>query len=171
MIWRSVLSVAFLLMGVTAFLEGASSAPLAETEAQLQASMQMEHNPVKKSIKQTRLARIKLQQAIDAYDQGKLQQGGQLVSTYLSGIKDSWQMLRSSGRNAVRAPRGFKELDIELREDARLLDDLKRRTSYFERDPLEKAEKEVEQVRVEVLQALFPAARSPQAAKPPARTH
>ena len=67
-------------------------------------------------------------------------------------------------------PQGFKELDIELREDARLLEDLKRRISYFERDPLEKAEKEVEQVRAEVLQALFPAARAPEAAKPLRKT-
>jgi hypothetical protein len=43
---------------------------------------------------------------------------------------------------------------------------VKRRISYFDHGPVEKAEKEVEQERAEVLQALFPVARPPQAAKP-----
>ena len=125
MIWRPLLSIAFLLIGVPAFLAGASSAPPSETEAQLLARMQNEHDPVRKSKGEIRLARIKLRQAIQAYGQGNMEQGAQLVSAYLGWIKDSWQILRSSGRNAARAPQGFKELDIELREDARLLDDLK----------------------------------------------
>jgi hypothetical protein len=170
MIWRPLLSIAFLLIGVPAFLAGASSAPPSETEAQLLARMQKEHDPVRKSKEETRLARIKLRQAIQAYEQGNTEQGAQLVSDYLGRIKDSWQMLRSSGRDAARVPQGFKELDIELREDERLLDDLKRRVSYFQRDPIEKAAKEVEQVRAEVLQALFPAARVPEAAKPLRKT-
>jgi ADP-ribose pyrophosphatase YjhB (NUDIX family) len=170
MIWRVLLSIAFLLIGVPVFLAGTSSAPPSETEAQLLARVQKEHDPVRKSKEETRLARIKLRQAIHAYEQGNTEQGAQLVSAYLGRIKDSWQTLRSSGRNAAHAPQGFKELDIELREDERLLDDLKRRVSYFERDPIEKGAKEVEQVRAEVLQALFPAARVPEAAKPLRKT-
>jgi len=170
MIWRVLLSIAFLLTGMPAFLAAASSAPPSETEAQLLARMQNEHDPVKRSKDETRLARIKLQQAIQAYNKGNVEQGAQLLNAYLGRIKDSWQILKSSGRNAARAPGGFKELDIELREDARLLDDLKRRVSYFERDPIEKAEKEVEQERAEVLQALFPAARALEAAKPSRKT-
>lgn len=170
MIRRMVLWIAFLLIGVPAFLEGASSSPLSETEAQMLARVEKEHDPVKKSKEETRLARRKLLQVIQAYGQGNIEQGVHLIGIYLDRIKDSWQTLRTSGQNAVRDPRGFKELDIELREDARLLDDLERRTSYFERDPIENAKKEVEQVRVEVLQALFPAPRVPGAAKPFART-
>jgi hypothetical protein len=166
MIWRVILSIAFLLVGESVFLGGASSALASETEAQLLARLEKEHAPVKKSKEETRLARIKLRQAIQAYNEGNTRQGAQLVGAYLGRIKDSWQLLRSSGRNAARDPRGFKELDILLREDARLLDDLKRRVSYFDREPLEKAEKEVEQVRAEVLQALFPVVLTPQAAKP-----
>jgi len=112
------------------------------------------------------LARLKLRQAIHAYGQGNVEQGAQLVSAYLGRIKDAWQTISNSGRNAARDSRGFKELDIELREDVRLLEDLKRRVSYFDRDPIEKAEKEVEQARAEVLKALFPAARPQGAAKP-----
>jgi hypothetical protein len=166
MIWRALLTTAFVLIGVPVFLAGAFSAPPSETEAHLLARMQKEQDPVKKSKVATRLARIKLEQAIQAYQHGNIEQGAQLVSAYLGRIKDSWQMLRSSGRNAARSPQGFKELDIELREDARLLEDVKRRISYFERDPIDKAEKEVEQERTEVIQALFPVARATEAAKP-----
>jgi hypothetical protein len=170
MMWRALLTIAFLLMGVPVFLAGASSALPSETEAQLLARLETEHDPVRKSKAETRLGRIKLRQAIEAYEHGNIEQGAQLVSAYLGRIRDSWQILRSSGRNAARDSRGFKELDIELREDTRLLDDLKRRISYFERGPIEKAEKEVEQARVEVLHALFPVTQAPEAAKPLGKT-
>jgi ADP-ribose pyrophosphatase YjhB (NUDIX family) len=170
MIWRALLSIAFLLIGVPVFLASPSSAPPSETEAQLLARMQKEHDPVRKSKEETRLARIKLQQVVQTYQQGDAEQGAQLVSAYLGRIKDSWEVLRSSNRDAARAPQGFRELDIELREDERMLDDLKRRVSYFDRDPIEKAAKEIEQVRAEVLQALFPAARVPEVAKPLRKT-
>ena len=87
-----------------------------------------------------------------------------------AGSKTRGRSLGTQGETPRAIPEGFKELDIELREDARLLDDLKRRVSYFDRDPIEKAEKEVEQVRAEVLQALFPAAGAPEAAKPLRKT-
>ena len=163
---RMLLTIGFLLLGLPVFL----AVKPTDTEEHLLARVQKETDPVKKSKGVTRLARIKLEQAIQAYGHGSIEQGAQLVTVYLGRIKDSWQILKSSGRNAARAPGGFKELDIELREDARLLDDLKRRVSYFERDPIEKAAKEVEQARAEVLQALFPAARAPEAAKPSRKT-
>jgi hypothetical protein len=170
MIWRALLTIALLSTGVPVSLAGASFAPSSETEEHLLARIQKETDPIKKSKGVTRLARIKLEQAIQAYGHGNIEQGAQLVSVYLGRIKDSWKILRSSGRNAARSPQGFKELDIELREDVRLLDDLKRRVSYFDRGPLEQTGKDLEQVRTEVLQALFPAARTPEATKPLGKT-
>jgi len=169
--WRALLSIAFLLIGAPVFSAGLPSPRRSDTEAQLLARLQQERNPVKKSKEETRLARLKLRQAIEAYEQGKIEQGAQLLSVYLGRIKDSWQTLRSSGRNAARDPRGFKELDIELREDARLLEDLKHRVAYFDRGPIEKSEQEVEQARAEVMQALFPVARPQEAAKPSPKTN
>jgi len=168
--WRALLSLVFLLIGALVFPAGASSVARSEDEAQLSARVEKEQDPVKKSKMESRLARIKLQQAIRTYKQGNAEEGAQLVGVYLARIKDSWQTLKDSGRNAAHASGGFKELDIALREDARLLDDLKRRISYFDRGPVEKAEKEVEQERAEVLHALFPATRAPDAAKPPGKT-
>jgi CRISPR/Cas system-associated endonuclease Cas1 len=165
MMWRVHHSIVLFLIIAPVFLARASSAPPLESEAQLLARVEKEQDPVKKSKLESRLARLKLQQAIKIYEQGNTEQGDQLISAYLARIKDAWQVLRSSGRNAAHASRGFKELDIELREDARLLDDLKRRISYFDRGPVERAQKEVEQERAEVLHALFPVTRAPEAAK------
>ena len=170
MVWRAAVTIICLLIGAPVFCAGVSSAPPSETEQHLLARVQKETDPVKKSKGQTRLARIKLQQAIQAYEHGDIEQGVQLVNVYLGRIKDSWQTLRSSGRNAARNPQGFKELDIELREDVRLLDDLKRRISFYDRGPLEQTGKELEQVRAEVLQALFPVARTLEATKPSGKT-
>jgi hypothetical protein len=166
MIWRAAFTIACLLIGAPVFVAGAPSPRPPQSEARLLARIQEERNPVKKSKEEARLARLKLRQAIHTYGQGDVEQGAQLVSAYLGRIKDAWQTISNSGRNAARDSRGFKELDIELREDVRLLEDLKRRVSYSDRDPIEKAEKEVEQARAEVLKALFPAARPQGAAKP-----
>ncbi len=160
------MGVACLLKGTSAFGARSPSPPPSETEEQLLARIRDEKDAVRKCKEEARLARMKLRQAIHTYEQGNTEQGAQFVSAYLGRIKEAWLTIRNSGRNAARDSRGFKELDIQLREDARLLEDLKRRVSYFDRDPIEKAQKEVEQARAEVLQLLFPAARPQGAAKP-----
>ena len=170
MVWRTILVVGLLLAGAPVAVGGAAFAASSENEERLISRIAKESDPVKKSKCVTRLARIKLQQAIEAYEHGNIEQGVQLFHAYMARVKDSWQLLKNCGRNATRDPRGFKELDIELREDARLVDDLKRRVSYLDRDPIEQTGKEVEVVRAQVLQALFPAARTPEAAKPAGKT-
>ena len=170
MVWRTLFVIGLLLAGAPVARAGASSRASAENEERLQARIEKETDPIKKSKCVTRLARIKLQQAIQAYEHGNVEQGGQLARAYLGRVKDSWQLLKNCGRNAARDPRGFKELDIELREDARLIEDLAHRVSYLDRGPIEQAGKDLEMVRAEVLQALFPAARALEAAKPAGKT-
>jgi hypothetical protein len=144
-----------------ALLPPASSARQRETEAQLLAHIQKEHNPVKKARYETELGRIKLHQASQAYDQGNVERGAQLLHSYAERMKSSWQTLRDSGRNAVQQPRGFKELEMALAEDARVLEDLRHHVAYFDRAPVDKVAQEIEEVRSEVLRALFPVAPQP----------
>jgi len=135
---------------------GGLSARQPDKEEDLLARLERERNPVKKAKYEIRLGRLKLHQATDAYDRGSFDQSEQLLSAYLERMKSSWQILRDSGRRAVKQPQGFKELDIELREDWRLLDDLKHRVSYTDRGPIERTAHEVDRIRSEVLHALFP---------------
>ncbi len=155
------LQAAALSLAVWATAQGLVPLPArqADTEEDLLARIQREHNPVKKAKYEARLGRVKLLEAIDAYDKGNLERCQELLGAYLERMKGSWETLRSSGRQAVKQYQGFKELDIALREDARLLEDLKHRLPYSERSAVEKAVQEVERIRSEVLGALFPVQR------------
>ncbi len=154
-------AVALILLSLPTAAVGGGFAPprRPDNPADLEARIQRESNPVRKAKYQIRLSRVKLLQAIDAYDRSKLDEGQRLLSAFLEQARQSWQTLEASGRGAVKQPQGFKELDIELREDARLLVDLAHRVSSTDRDPIEKAGLEVEHIREEVLRALFPSER------------
>ena len=127
-----------------------------ETEPQLLARIQSEPNPVKKAKIEIRLAKLQLAQVQDAYSHGRIEEGAKLVANLLDTIRTSWKLLQGSGRKASKQPDGFRDLEISLREYVRLLQDLGRTVSYLDRAPLENAAQEMEQIRAEVLRALFP---------------
>ena len=148
---------ATLLMGALVIL--AAVAPRvrgAESEAELEARLKRESDPVRKAKIQIRLSRFKLYQAAGAFDQGNIEEAHKLLAAYLERVKGAWATLKNSGRRANKKPAGFKELDIALREDARYLNDLKHRVSYMLRAPVEQTAQEVDDLRNEVLKALFP---------------
>ncbi|HKS96106.1 MAG TPA: hypothetical protein VJV74_08225 [Terriglobia bacterium] len=127
-----------------------------DSEADLKARIGREQNPVKKAKYEIRLGRVFLTEAAAAYDKGDPDRCDALAGDYLAQIKDAWQLLRGTGRNPLKKPDGFRDLDIALREDARLLDDLQHRIPYDEREPVSKVAQEVNRIHAEVIQALFP---------------
>jgi hypothetical protein len=129
-----------------------------DNEPDLRVRIQRESNPVRKAKLEVRLGRVKLFQAIAAFDQGKVEEMNQLLGAYMEILHSAWERLKNSGRVAHKKPSGFKELDIELREDARYLEDLRRRIPYSERGAVEKTAGEVDELRNKVLKALFPPA-------------
>ena len=151
---RVLITGAWLMVGV-AFLDAVAAAPRKDTEEDLRSRLQRESNPIKKAKYEIRLGRVKLLEAIDAFDKHDAHKARELLAAYLTHIRSSWQLLQNSGRNAFRHPEGFKELDIALREDGRLLEDLSHRLSYYERGEVEKTAKEIEQIRAEVIKKLF----------------
>ena len=155
---RVLVTGAWLMVGV-ALLDAVSAVPRKDTEEDLQSRLQQESNPVKKAKYEIRLGRLKLLEAIDAFDQHDANTAQNLLDAYLTHIRSSWQLLQNSGHNAVRHPEGFKELDIALRQDGRFIEDLSHRLSYFDRGNVVKTGKEVEQIRAEVIKELFPAER------------
>ncbi len=149
-------TAALLTVGLGILAAVAPAARGAETEVQLEARLKRESDPVRKAKVEIRLSRFKLYRAADAFDKGNIEEANQLLTAYLEQVKSAWATLKSSGRPANKKPAGFKDLDIALREDARYLDDLKHRVSYMVRAPVEKAAQEVDDLRSEVLKALFP---------------
>lgn len=161
--WRVFAAAGLLVLGV---VSGSSAlARQADSEEDLLARIEREGNPVKRARYEIRLARVKLRKAIDALDQGHVEQCQQMLGAYLERMRSSWETLQRSGRRASKQPQGFKELDIALREDARLLEDLKRRIPYMDRGPVEEVARGVEQLRSEVLRALFPGEQPPASGK------
>ena len=137
-----------------------------ETADQLVEHIRKEQNPVKKAKLEIKLADLILQQALDTYSKGDAESGTKLIGAFVEHMKASWKILQDSRRKAAKQPQGFKDLDISLREDFRSLQDLERRVAYFDRGPIEKTTQEIEGIRSEVLQALFPTAK-PRTTSPP----
>lgn len=136
-----------------------------DDEQQLEQTIERQQNPVKKSKCQAYLARLVLNQGVQAYDQRHFDRGSKLLGDYLVAVRRAWDILKSSGRNAVKHPEGFKELDIALRENGRLLNDLAQRVPYFQGEAVRNAEKQSAAIHEEVLDALFPGLQMPGPAK------
>ena len=156
---RVLVTGVWLIAGV-GLLGAARPVPDNDTERDLQQRLRRETRPVKKARYEIRLGRLKLLEAVDAFAQRDANKARELLGAYLKHIRSSWQLLQSSGRNAFQHPAGFKELDIALREDGRLLEDLSHRLSYYERGEVDKTAKEIEQIRAEVIKELFPPVRA-----------
>jgi len=138
------------------FLLAGSLALGHDTEEQLLQRIQTEQNPVKKTKYEIKLAGLKLAQVHDAYSQGHPDEGAKFLAAFVDSVKFSLKSLQDSGRKAPKQPEGFRELEISLREEIRVLQDLQPSVSYLDRPPLENAVHELEEMRSEVIKALFP---------------
>lgn len=136
------------------------SPPLAashrQSEQQLVARIQREKNPIKKAKAEIKLARLKLDEAIATYDKGDGPGCQRLLAAYLECVNTAWDLLKGTGRNAVKKPQGFRELDLALRGDHRLLDDFEHRIPYDDRVAVEKISHQADAIHTDVLAALFP---------------
>jgi DNA gyrase/topoisomerase IV subunit A len=141
-----------------------------EKEEKLVAKIGRENNPGKKARLQLRLARMKLIEASEAYDHNDLEKGWALLQEYRKQIDASWTTLKESRRGVSKHFEAYKRLEIGLREDARVLEDLRHRVPYPESDSIEKIAKESIQVHSQVLGVLFPPGRPPQKSKKPGRS-
>ena len=127
-----------------------------DREDDLLSRIQREHNLVKKAKYEIRLARLKLLGGAGACEKDDHDGCSKSMSAYLELMNSSWKDLNSSGRNAVKQPSGFKELDIALREDVYFLDDLRRRMPIEDAGGLDPVIHEADKIHNEVIDALFP---------------
>jgi hypothetical protein len=134
-----------------------------DKEENLAARIEREQNPGKKARLQLRLAKLKLTEADEAYHLRNFAEGRKLLQQYLVQIRASWATLQRA-ENGVRKHLGaFKDLEIALREDDRLLRDMSRRIPYPESETVKAIAKESSAVHNQVLEAIFPVGDSPKA--------
>lgn len=136
-----------------------------DKEEKLTARIESEKNPGKKARLQLRLANLKLADAGEAYQSRNLDEGKALLQQYLDQVRNSWATLQSAD-NAVRKHLGaFKELEISLREDDRLLEDLRHRVPYPQSEFVKEVQQDITEVHNKVLDAIFPSGFSPKGGK------
>lgn len=125
-------------------------------EEKLVAKIEREKNPGKKARLQIRLAKLKLKQAIAAYDHRNFDDGKVLLQEYLKEVRNSWSTLQSADNAVRKHVRAFMDLEISLRENDRLLEDMRRHIPYPESEGIKVIEKESSMIHNQVLEALFP---------------
>lgn len=141
-----------------------------EREAKLLAKIEREKNPGKRARLQLRLARIKLQAAINSYNHDNFEKGLSGLREYRDLINASWNSLQNSRRGVSKHLRAYMALEIRLREDGRLLTDLRHQVPYPENEAIAKIEKENREVHRQVLGVLFPPGRPREKSPKPRRS-
>jgi len=101
------------------------------------------------------VSEILLSLVSDAVRSGEPEVLGKRLGEYVDAIEDAHQGLMKTGRDAHRKPKGFKELEISLRRQIRILDDIGRGLTYDQREPVDKAKQEASSIRDDLLKALF----------------
>jgi hypothetical protein len=112
-------------------------------------------DPVDRTKTSIAISEILLSLASEAVKTGEPEMLGKRLNEYIDTIRDAQETMMKTGRDAHRKPKGFKDLEIALRRQIRLLDDLGRSVSYDQRDPVEKAKTQASDLREELLKALF----------------
>jgi hypothetical protein len=101
------------------------------------------------------VSEILLSLVSDAVKTGEPEVVGRRLNEYVETIQDAHQAMMKTGRDAHRKPKGFKDLEISLRRQIRILDDIGRGLSYDQREPVDKAKQQASEIRDDLLKALF----------------
>jgi len=101
------------------------------------------------------ISEILLSLVSDAVKSGEPEVLGRRLDEYVDAIEDAHQAMMKTGRDAHRKPKGFKDLEISLRRQIRILDDIGRGLTFDQREPVDKARKQASDIRDDLLKALF----------------
>ena len=112
-------------------------------------------DPVDRTRSDITISEILLSLAGDAVKSGEPEVLQKRLSEYVDAIQDAHQTMLKTGRDAHRKPKGFKDLEIALRKQVRVLDDLGHGLTFDQRDPVDKAKQQASEIRDDLLKALF----------------
>jgi hypothetical protein len=112
-------------------------------------------DPVERTKSNIAISEILLSLAGDAVRSGEPEALEKRLTEYVGAIQDAHQTMVKTGRDAHRKPKGFKDLEIALRRQIRMLDDLGHGVTFDQREPVDKAKQEASDIRDDLLKALF----------------
>jgi hypothetical protein len=113
-------------------------------------------DPVSRTRSYITISEILLSFASEAIRDGAIGDVKPLMDQYIMAVEGGRDAIIDSGRDAERRPDGYKDLEIAMREQLRLLEDMSRKLSLDDRKPIEGAIAAATSVRDEMLERLFP---------------
>jgi hypothetical protein len=112
-------------------------------------------DPVDRTKSDIAISEILLSLASDAVRSGEPEVLEKRLAEYVDTIQDAHQAMIKTGRDAHRKPKGFKDLEIALRHQIRMLDDIGKSLTFDQRSPVDRAKQEASDIRDDLLKALF----------------
>jgi len=106
---------------------------------QQQERLNRETSPVGKVKALIKIADIHLRAAGQAIKKGDLAAADRNLELYKESVEKALEILKSSRRNAQKNPAGFKEFEISLRKQLRVLDDLRSHYSFEQEQTIDAA--------------------------------
>jgi len=121
----------------------------------LRQKLAREPNPANRAKITVEIGEELLQQASRKFKDGADADAESILLNYRQAVHKAYDDLVQSGRDARRKPKGFKHLEIHLRKTRRRLDDMARPLPYEDRRPIEETIKDLEELRLKLLDDLM----------------
>ncbi len=112
-------------------------------------------DPVDRTKTDIAISEILLSLVTDAVRTGEPEALVKRINEYVDTIQDAHQTMAKTGRDAHKKPHGFKDLEIVLRRQIRMLDDIGKSLTFDQRQPVDRAKQEASDIREDLLKALF----------------
>ena len=138
----------------TAFLQAQFDKRLTRLDAERE-KLKRSTDPVDRTKTDINISEILLSLAGDAVRSGESELLEKRLGEYVDTIQDAHQTMIKTGRDAYRKPGGFKDLEIALRRQIRMLDDLGHGLTFDQREPVTKAKQLASDIHEDLFKALF----------------
>jgi hypothetical protein len=119
-----------------------------------QERLNRENSPVGKAKVLVKISDLHLQGAAHAVKTG-FSEADRFLVQYTESVNQALGVLKSSGRNAQKNPDGFKQFEISLRKQLRLLDDLKSRYPYDQVETIDRAIQAAKSAHEDMFEEIF----------------
>ena len=156
---KQICTISLVLLLASTLSPIASAASQEERLKELEkerSKLEKETDPVDRAKIGIKISELVLEDLGEAVRSGDFAEMQEQLIAYTTTIEGAHQTLLNSGRNAVKKPGGFKELEIALRKHARKFDEFARMLNLDKRIPFEKTKDVVVGIRDKLLKALFP---------------
>jgi len=151
-----IVPLMLLLTGLAATAAATTEEERAKELQKERTRLQKETDPIDRAKIGVKISDILVEDVGEAVREGNFEEMQLQLTAYAQTIENAHKELLDSGRNAVKKPGGFKELEIALRQHVRKFDELSRMLNLQRRVPLEQTKDLATGIRDKLLKALFP---------------